>query len=33
MDEFIKLLDENLEYLDNKIFDHKIYITVVLNRE
>ena len=33
MDEFIKLLDENLEYVNHEMFDDKIYITVVSTRE
>ena len=33
MDEFIKLLDENLEYVNHEMFDDKIYITAVSTRE
>lgn len=33
MDEFIKLLDRHLDYIDHKIIDNTIYIKVVSNRE
>ncbi len=33
MDEFIKLLDANLEYINHKIIDDTIYINVKSNRE
>lgn len=33
MDEFIKLLDENLEYVNHKIIDDTIFIWVVSTRE
>jgi transposase len=33
MDEFIKLLDENLDYVEHKIIDNTIYIKVVSNRK
>jgi len=33
MDEFIKLLDENLDYVDHKITDNVCYITVSSNRK
>ena len=32
MDEFIKLLDENLEYVSHEMDDDKIYVTVVSTR-
>ncbi|EIW16656.1 ISL3 family transposase [Pelosinus fermentans] len=33
MDEIIKLLDQNLEYIIHKIIDDTIFINVVSNRE
>lgn len=33
MDEFIKLLDENLEYVNHEIIDDTIYINVISTRE
>ncbi len=33
MDEFIELLDENLEYISHEIIDDTIYINVVSNRK
>lgn len=33
MDEFLKLLDENLEYVNHEIIDDTIYINVISTRE
>ncbi len=33
MDEFIKLLDENLDYVEHEIIDNTIYIEVISNRK
>ena len=33
MDEIIKLLDSNLEYVSHEIIDNTIYIEVISNRE
>lgn len=33
MDEFIKLLDKNLDYVSHEIVDNTIYIRVISNRE
>lgn len=33
MDEFIKLLDPNLEYINHEIVDDTIYISVISNRD
>ncbi len=33
MDEFIKLLDRNLDYISHEIIDNTIYIEVISNRE
>ena len=33
MDEFIKLLDENLDYLEHTIIEDTIYIYVTSNRK
>lgn len=33
MDDFIKLLDESLEYVDHEMFGDRIYITVISTRE
>ncbi len=33
MDEFIKLLDNNLEYISHEIIDNTIYIEVISNRQ
>lgn len=33
MDEFIKLLDKNLEYVSHQIIDNTFYINVISNRK
>jgi hypothetical protein len=33
MDELIKLLDKNLDYVEHEIIDNTIYVKVISNRE